>query len=539
MCPFFRSEGVFQRVVLTSLDGRWINFTLRPEPDHPKDQEDEAMKNRFIPRGLIFCITCIIAVTAFAQGKASRGREGNAEDFVVVPDEQAMAAKQNVLKKIDSVAGRAQQAPNVVLILADDLGYADTAVYGSRSIPTPHIDALADAGVRFTEAYVTAATCSPSRAALMTGRYQQRFGFEFNTSSAAITHRESRGLDPAVVTLADVFQRAGYATGMFGKWHLGTRDYFHPQQRGFDEFFGFLAGAHSFFPAELDEPAFSSVMRGREPLIEPEYLTDALARETVAFIKSHAGKPFFAYVPFNAVHTPIEAAEKYLRRFPDVTNRQQRTYNAMTSALDDAVGRIVRALDETGTRDETLVIFLNDNGGPLYTKVQSNGPLRLGKLFLFEGGIRVPMIVSWPQTLEAGKVYHQPTSALDVFATACAAAGISLPPELTLDGVDLLPYLRGERTESPHEALFWSNGPNKAVRMGKWKLIIVGKHKFLFDLESDLGETNNLAEADPDELQKLERAWKGWQSRMQPPAWPCKPDGRIIDIDGVPYQLNI
>src|SRR6056297_1552518 len=262
MWPFFRSEGVFQRVVLTSLDGRWINFTLRPEPDHPKDQEDEAMKNRFIPRGLIFCITCIIAVTAFAQGKASRGREGNAEDFVVVPDEQAMAAKQNVLKKIDSVAGRAQQAPNVVLILADDLGYADTAVYGSRSIPTPHIDALADAGVRFTEAYVTAATCSPSRAALMTGRYQQRFGFEFNTSSAAITHRESRGLDPAVVTLADVFQRAGYATGMFGKWHLGTRDYFHPQQRGFDEFFGFLAGAHSFFPAELDEPAFSSVMRG-------------------------------------------------------------------------------------------------------------------------------------------------------------------------------------------------------------------------------------------------------------------------------------
>ena len=183
--------------------------------------------------------------------------------------------------------------PNIVLIMADDLGYADTSVYGSKTIPTPHIDALAAGGVRFTDAYVTAASCSPSRAGLVSGRYQQRFGFEFNTSGGAITHRTSRGLDPAAITLADVFRQAGYATGMFGKWHLGTRKYFHPQQRGFDEFFGFLAGAHSFFPPQRQEPHFATVMRDNTPLNEPDYLTDALARETVQFIDAHKDEPFF------------------------------------------------------------------------------------------------------------------------------------------------------------------------------------------------------------------------------------------------------
>ncbi|MFC1597715.1 sulfatase-like hydrolase/transferase [Planctomycetota bacterium] len=195
--------------------------------------------------------------------------------------------------------GRARNggAPKIIVILADDLGYSDTGVYGSHSIPTPHIDALAAGGVRFSGAYVTAASCSPSRAGLISGQYQQRFGFEFNTSGGAITHRTGRGLDPAAVTLADVFQQAGYATGMFGKWHLGTRAYFHPQQRGFDEFFGFLAGAHSFFPAE-NERIFSTVMRGKTPLTEPEYLADAFARETVKFIQAHKEEPFFVYVYF-------------------------------------------------------------------------------------------------------------------------------------------------------------------------------------------------------------------------------------------------
>jgi len=458
---------------------------------------------------------------------------------IFTPDKQAMASRQRLLARIKRVGGDEKRPPNVVLILVDDLGYGDTGVYGSKTIPTPHIDALAADGVRFTDAYVTAASCSPSRAGLISGRYQQRFGFEFNTSGAAITHRTSRGLDPAAVTLADVFRQAGYTTGVFGKWHLGTRDYLHPLHRGFDEFFGFLAGAHSFLPAKSNEPIYSTVMRGSTPLIEPAYLTDAFARETVNFIKAHKEEPFFVYVPFNAVHTPLEATDKYLKRFPNEANPRQQAYNAMTSALDDAVGEIVRALKDAGIDDNTLIIFLNDNGGPIYTKVQSNGPLRFGKLFLFEGGIRVPMIVRWPGVLRGGSVYRKPVSSLDVFPTACAAAGTDLPSDLGLDGVDLLPYLKGDNSDLPHDALFWSNGPNKAVRLGNWKMIVAGDHKFLFNLKDDIGEAKNLAGQKPDVVRRLQKALKEWQSQMKPPAWPSKPNRKIVDIDGIPYELNI
>ncbi len=485
-------------------------------------------------------VAWLIVGVVNAQELSQRQTEPSAaEKLVVVPNDQAMAAKQRLLDKIAKVGGDDQRPANVVLILVDDLGYADTSTYGSKTIPTPHIDALAAGGVRFTDAYVTAATCSPSRAGLMSGRYQQRFGFEFNTSGGAITYRESRGLDPAVVTLADVFHQAGYATGMFGKWHLGSREYFHPQQRGFDEFFGFLAGAHSFFPVDGQERFFSTVMRGKTPLKEPEYLTDAFAREAVKFIDAHKEKPFFLYVPFNAVHTPIEASDKYLKRFPEVTNRRQRAYNAMTSALDDAVGSIVKAVKANGIDRNTLIIFLNDNGGPIYTRVQSNGRLRLGKLFLFEGGVRVPMIVNWPGMLEPGKIYRQPVSSLDVFPTACAAAGIQLPRGLKLDGADLLPYLKGDGSNKPHDTLFWSNGPNKAVRSRNWKLIIAGGHRFLFNLDNDIGETKNLAEQEPEVVKGLEQALGKWQRQMKPPAWPSKPNRRKVIIDGVPYELNI
>jgi len=459
-----------------------------------------------------------LAVAGLAKGRTARGK---------------------LLEEVVRGSRAASGSPNVVFILADDLGYADTGCYGSRSIPTPHIDALARGGVRFTDAYVTAASCSPSRAGILTGRYQQRFGFEFNTAGGAITHRLGRGLDVRAITLADVLQKSGYATGMSGKWHLGTRDHFHPRARGFDEFFGFLAGAHSYFPPKRAEPVYSTVMRDREPVKEPDYLTDAIAREAVKFIHRHKDKPFFAYVPFNAVHTPIEAPKKYLDRFPKEADPRQKAYNAMTSALDDAVGAIVGALKKCGIERNTLVVFLNDNGGPTYTRVQSNGRLRLGKLFLFEGGVRVPMILNWPGTLGPEKVYRKPVSSLDVFPTVCAAVGIRLPAGLKLDGVDLLPFLKGQNKAAPHEALFWSNGPNKAARVGQWKLIKAGDHAWLFDLNSDIGETVNLAKREPEILAKLERALRQWHGRMKPPAWPSKPRRRKVDVDGVPYELNI
>ena len=373
----------------------------------------------------------------------------------------------------------------------------------------------------------------------MSGQYQQRFGFEFNTAGGAITHRLHRGLDPSVVTMADVLKQAGYVTGMFGKWHLGTQPQFHPQARGFDEFYGFLAGAHSFFPAKNPQPFHSTVMRDTSPLIEPEYLTDAIARETVAFIDANHTKPFFAYVPFNAVHTPIEATKKYQDRFPNESNQTKRDYYAMTSALDDAVGSIVAAIDKHRLTDNTLVIFVNDNGGPIYTGVQSNGPLKLGKLFLFEGGIRVPMIIKLPGTFEPNSVYDQPASTLDLFPTICGTAGINIPPKINLDGIDLSPFIKGQVSGSPHDTLFWSNGPNIAVRHGDWKLIKSYDNTWLFNLANDIGESNNLVKSKPEIVEQLETLYHEWRSQMSEPAWPSKPNRRKAEVDGMLYELNI
>ena len=449
------------------------------------------------------------------------------------------AAKQERLSTIADVTSVAKRPPNIVLLFSDDLGYGDISLHGSEEIPTPNIDALGKQGVRFSNAYVTAASCSPSRAGLISGRYQQRFGFEFNTSGGAITHRLHRGLDPSVVTIADVLKQAGYVTGIFGKWHLGTQPQFHPQSRGFDEFYGFLAGAHSFFPAKAPQPFHSTIMRDKSPLIEPEYLTDAIARETVRFIDANQDKPFFAYVPFNAVHTPIEATKKYQDRFPDESDQAQRDYYAMTSALDDAVGSIVAAINKHGLSENTLVVFVNDNGGPIYTGVQNNGPLKLGKLFLFEGGIRVPMVFKLPSVFEPGTVYDHPTSTLDLFPTICAAAGTEIPAGINLDGVDLTPFINRQSTGKPHETLFWSNGPNIAVRQGNWKLVKSYDSTWLFDLAGDIGESKNLAESRPEIVEQLEQAYQEWRSGMSKPAWPSKPNRRKVEVDGLVYELNI
>ena len=244
-------------------------------------------------------------------------------------------------------------------------------------------------------------------------------------------------------------------------------------------------------------------------------------------------------MPFNAVHTPIEAPEKYQRRFADEPNDKQRAYNAMTSALDDAVGAILHALTDQKLDERTLVIFLNDNGGPVYTRVQSNGPLRLGKLFLFEGGIRVPMLIRWNGHLPAGRVFDPMVSSLDLFPTICAAAGIGNVGQLALDGVDLVPFINGTRSGKPHDALFWSNGPNQAIRRGDWKLVRSKSHTWLFDVHADPGEKNNLNRSKPEVVEQLSRELDDWRSQMPAPAWPSKPQRRKIEIDGGIYELNI
>ncbi|MBM3953327.1 MAG: sulfatase [Planctomycetes bacterium] len=407
--------------------------------------------------------------------------------------------------------------PNIVVIVADDLGYADLGFQGGRDVPTPHLDALAATGVRCTSGYVSGPYCSPTRAGLLTGRYQQRFGHEFNPGPPGPDTLEI-GLPLTETTLADRLGKAGYATGLVGKWHLGNGPNHQPQSRGFAEFFGFLGGAHGYGPFPDGDKGPNAIRRGREPVAENEYLTDAFAREAVAFIDRHAAAPFFLMLTFNAVHTPMEARAGSEARFAGVTPPRRRTYAAMLAAMDDAVGKVTAALAERKLTGDTVVFFISDNGGPP-VNASSNGTLRGHKATTWEGGVRVPFVVSWPGTLPAGKTYDEPVIQLDIAPTALAAAGIARPDGL--DGVDLRPFLTGDRGGAPHDALYWRFGQQRAIRMGNWKLVDAtgGTGPMLVDLAADLGEQTDKSTAEPQARQRLEEAWKTWNATLQEPRW--------------------
>jgi arylsulfatase A-like enzyme len=407
--------------------------------------------------------------------------------------------------------------PNIVLIVADDLGYGETGAQGyTQDIPTPNIDAIAKNGVRFTQGYVSAPLCSPTRAGLMTGRYQQRFGHEFNPGPQ--TNAESAfGLPRSETTLAERMKTLGYATGMVGKWHLGSKPELTPPQRGFDAFFGFLGGAHSYLPGG----GGAAVLRGSQAIMEKEYLTDALAREAVAFIDQHKSEPFFLYLPFNAVHAPLQASEKYLSRFADIKDTKRRTFAAMMTAMDEAVGRVLARLTELKLTGQTLVVFVSDNGGPTPTTSSGNGPLRGTKGQVYEGGIRVPFMMQWAGRLPAGRMYEWPVVSLDIHATAIAAAGAATSPGWKLDGVNLLPFIRGENPGRPHDTLFWRMGEKHAIRDGDWKMLVEqgAPAPALFNLAADIGEKNNLAAAQPEKLKELVARYDAWSSQMNEPMW--------------------
>ncbi len=449
----------------------------------------------------------------------------------------------------------ADNRPNIVLIQADDLGIGDVSAYNRDHIPTPNIDRLGVTGIRFTDAHVSAAVCMPSRAGLITGRQGNRHGSEFNAGP---------GLDPKERTIADLLKAAGYRTGVVGKWHLGSTPDRLPQRRGFDEFYGLLGGASSFIDPTLPEavngynaPVPNSnpqrtervLYRGNEIVEETSYLTDALTRESIDFIDRNKKSPFFLYVSYNAPHTPHQTIRKYFDRFPSIKDHDSRVYAAMVAAVDDGVGAIVEKLRADGLFENTLLVFLSDNGGPDYFHGgPSNANFSGWKRYHLEGGHRVPFFISWPKKLEGGQVNTALVSSLDLLPTFASAAGAQLSPKKPVDGINLLPYLNGTSTDEPRQRLFWRAGANFAVREGQWKLIVVnktvakdfvslsknsnagllrdgpydgispyGQHTLLYNLADDPSENTNVSSKHPEVVARLKESFEQWNKDNVPP----------------------
>jgi len=416
----------------------------------------------------------------------------------------------------------ASESPNILILLADDLGYADLGIQGCRDIPTPHIDSIAANGARFTEAYVPGPHCVPSRMALMTGRYPARF---LQLVAGGMGAGTENGLPLTETTLADYLHAAGYTCAAFGKWHLGELEKFQPQSRGFQEFYGFLAGMHDYFK-DLDK-VWGPVMDGRTPGKLNGYLTDVLGDRAVEFIqrRQKTGQPWFVYLAFNAVHTPQQAREDKLQTFAHIADSTRQKYAAKVSSLDDAVGRVLAAVRDSGAERNTLIFFMSDNGGPLPGHAGANGslntPLRGSKLEMWEGGVRVPLFMQWPGRIPAGVTVPGMVSSMDITATALAVAGAVPSAERLLDGFNLLPLAEGRDDVRRHDALFFEFGSQEAARVGDWKWVNIPKHgpgssidagTGLFNLRDDIGEKNNLAAENPEKVKEIQdkiAAWRG------------------------------
>jgi arylsulfatase A-like enzyme len=422
---------------------------------------------------------------------------------------------------------RAADKPNILVILSDDQGYMDTGFQGCKDIPTPNLDRLARSGLRCTSGYVSHPFCSPTRAGLMTGRYQQRFGHEHNPFYDPNDHRE--GLPTAEKLLPEFLREAGYVTGWIGKWHLGAAPEFRPLKRGFAETFGFLGGGHHYQNCEVDPADEYSVAieRNGQAVEVTEHLTVAFGREAAAFIQRHKMESWFLYLAFNAPHTPHEPTPERLARFASITNKTRQAYAAQVSLLDDAVGEALAALRGSGQEQRTLVFFFSDNGGPVGDGERRgtgalNTPLRAGKGSVYEGGMRVPFVVSWPGKLPAGRDYTLPVSSLDVFATALALAGVPSPTNRPPDGVNMVPFLTGANTNAPHDRLFWrmGGGAKTAARVHDLKLVRLRGHADeLYILAADIGETNDLAGARAKDVQALGAVVDDWNKTLVPPAF--------------------
>ena len=481
-----------------------------------------------------------------------------------------------------------ESPPNVILIIADDLGYSDLASYGNTSIHTPNIDALGNEGTRFTQAYVTSPVCSPSRMGIMSGRYQNRFGSEFmpydkfdpvlmkkmrknflpfankdeslrslHPSLALNRKKYQTGLSLKEITIAELLKKNGYTTGLVGKWNLGDEEGAHPYERGFDYSY-YFSGALSRYvddpvdnsryidqhlpwviselPAWTPRAGSSAIREGKDAVVDTSYLTFSFAKKGIEFIEANKAHPFFLTLSFNAPHDPFQVPKEYFDRVQNVEDSVKRVYYGMIEALDDAVGQVKEKLRSAGIENNTIIFFISDNGGAAYTRATGNTPLRGGKCTHFEGGLLVPFFINYPGTKNGSLVYDKPVSSLDIFSTIASITKTTLPVGRVYDGVDLLPYLADSK-KGPHEILYWRNGYSKAIRKGNWKLYIneKSKSKYLFNLETDREELHDLLNSEPaiaDQLMKELNKWEKTQTIN--PAWPSMAD-ILIDVRGKKY----
>ncbi|MDD3444621.1 MAG: sulfatase-like hydrolase/transferase [Zavarzinia sp.] len=457
--------------------------------------------------------------------------------------------------------------PNVILIVADDLGFNDVSFYGGGRVPTPNIDRIGKEGVNFPAGYAGNATCAPSRAALMTGRYPTRFGFEFTPAPVGfariighfedgapvkpIYHEErevdvpafeDEGLPTSEITIANLLRGGGYHTIHLGKWHLGEAPRFRPEAHGFDESLGFYSGASLFMdPADPDavnaKQDFDPIdmflwaalpygvrYNGSDMFHPKGHMTDYLTDEALKAIEANRNRPFFMYLAYNAPHTPLQATREDYEAVTGIADHTERTYAAMIRSLDRNVGRVLEGLKAAGIDDDTLVIFTSDNGGAHYVGIDDlNKPYRGWKASFFEGGIRVPFFMRWPGHLTPGATYAAPISHFDVFATAAGAAGTPLPDDRTIDGVDLMPFLTGEKGGRPHDRLFWRSGPYVVVQAGDWKLQLTSlpARAWLFDMKSDPTEQHDVATTHPEKVAELKAMLDAFQKEQVKPIWPA------------------
>jgi arylsulfatase A-like enzyme len=464
----------------------------------------------------------------------------------------------------------ARRPPNIVVILADDLGYNDLTFGGGGvahgAVPTPHIDAIARDGVEFTHGYAGNATCSPSRAAIVTGRYPTRFGFEFTPApkqfmrlvaylqrndpvpptyyadrEAEVPPIQQQGLPAKEITIAELLRTRGYRTLGLGKWHLGEAKGMWPTERGFDEYLGFLQGAAMYLPK--DDPTVVNAVQDFDP-IDPflwanlsfnvrkdagprfapaAYMTDYLADEAVRAIGANRNRAFFMYLAFNAPHTPLQALRTDYEALPQIENHTLRVYGAMVRALDRGVGKVLDALRANGLEENTLVVFTSDNGGAHYIGLpEINQPYRGWKMTFFEGGVHTPFFAKWPARLPGGERFHAPVAHVDIFATAAAAAGAPLPSDRVMDGVDLVKLARGEAQGHPHAAIFWRSGPYRSILVDDWKLQVMDRpaKTWLFDMQNDPTERRNLAASRLDKVAELSAVLAEHERQMVLPSWP-------------------